>query len=113
MELNVIKRADTLEVQISGTDKIYILNHNDLKDELHWCQSIYHSELILDLSEIKFIDTTGFRLLQELNVNYKKAGRKLLLMNITDEAMELFELIKVKNLFEQYKPEEAHRLVEA
>ena len=66
MELFIIKRADTLEAQIGGANKIYVLNHNSLKDELHWCQSIFHTELILDLSEIKYLNATGIRLLLEL-----------------------------------------------
>jgi anti-anti-sigma factor len=106
MELNAVKKQGQLVVTFEGVQKLYILNHEEIKKELTWYKTIYHKELILDLSGIRFIDTTGFRLLMELNENYKNSGMKLLLSNVSKDAEELFELVKLNNLFERYKPKE-------
>lgn len=99
MELNVIKREEAIEVSFNGEERIYILNQEEIREELNWCLSIYHKELVFDLSGIKFIDTTGFRLLIEMYQLYKNLGKKLKLINLTSEVQELFELVKVNKLF--------------
>jgi anti-anti-sigma factor len=106
MELNVTKKDDLLEVQLKGTEKIYILNQEQIKNELEWCNTIYHKELVLDLTGIRFIDTTGFRLLIELNNLYKNSDKELLFHNVSDEVQELFELVNVNELFKRYEPKE-------
>lgn len=99
MELNVIKRDETLEVKLEGTNKIYVLNQETLRDELNWCLCIDHTKLVLNLSGIRFIDTTGFRLLIELNQLYRNLDKKFELANVSKEVEELFELVKVNKLF--------------
>ncbi len=100
MELTIVKKANTLFVQLEGANKLYVLNQNEISQELHWCQSIMHKEMQLNLSGIKLIDSAGIRLLLELKKKYQKSGRKLVLQNLTKEAMELLELVNVRNLFE-------------
>lgn len=107
MELNVIKRDGSIEVSFEGTERIYILNQETIRDELNWCLSIDHEELVLDMYGIRFIDTTGFRLLIEMYQLYKNLDKKIKLINVSDEVEELFELVKVNKLFPQ---EEVHNL---
>lgn len=99
MELNVIKRDEAIEVSFEGGERIYILNQEDIRDNLNWCLNIHHNELILNLKGIRFIDTTGFKLLLEMYQLYRNLGKKLRLINVSNEVDELFELIKVNKLF--------------
>ncbi|QQS52525.1 MAG: STAS domain-containing protein [Bacteroidota bacterium] len=99
MELAIVKKADTLFVQLEGTNKLYVLNQTEVNKELQWCQSIMHKEMHLNLSGIKVIDSAGIRLLIELKKLYQNSGRKLVLKNLTKEAMELLELVNVRSLF--------------
>lgn len=99
MELTIVKKADTLLVQLEGTSKLYVLNQLEVSSELLWCQSIMHKEMHLNLSGIKLIDSAGIRLLLELKKTYQKSGRKLVLQNMTKEAMELLDLVNVRNVF--------------
>lgn len=107
MELNVIKREEAIEVSFEGSERIYILNQEDIRDNLNWCLNIYHEELILNLNGIRFIDTTGFKLLLEMYQLYRNLGKKFRLINVSNEVDELFELIKVNKLFPR---EEADKL---
>jgi len=99
MELNVIKRDEAIEVCFEGAERIYILNQEFIRDELNWCLNIYHDELIINLKGIKFIDTTGFRLLIEMYQLYRSLGKKFKLVNVSKEVEELFTLVKVSKLF--------------
>jgi anti-anti-sigma factor len=99
MELSVIKKDGAIEVKLEDAEKIYILNQEELRDELNWCLSIFHDKLILNLEGIRFIDTTGFRLLLELKHLYQNLGKDFEIVNISEELAELFELVKVNKLF--------------
>ena len=101
MELNVIKTGNELEVTLKRANKIYILNHEEIKDELNWCLGIFHTKLVLNLTGIRFIDTAGFRLLMELNQYYKNMGKQLVLSNVSEEVEELFELVNATEQFER------------
>ena len=106
MEIIVTKKAETLVVNIEGSNKIYILNQEQIQNELTWCNTNDHKKFVLDLTGIRFIDTAGFRLLLELNNKYKDTGKELLLSNMTKDAEELFDLLKIKSLFKRYRPKE-------
>jgi anti-anti-sigma factor len=99
MELNLIKRNETLEVQLEDETRIYILNQENLRDELNWCIAIDHKKLVLNLSGIRFIDTSGFKLLLELKQLYSNMGKGFVLSHVSKEVEELLVLVNVNKLF--------------
>jgi anti-anti-sigma factor len=100
MKLNLSQQKDLLNVSIEGANKIYILNSKEIKKELKKYLSLNHTILVLNLEGIKFIDTTGFALLLDINQSYKEQGKQLVLSNVSSDVEELLELVQVTSLFE-------------
>jgi len=64
--------------------------------------------LILDLSEVPYIDSAGLGLLVAAYVSRQKAGRKIALSGINPRVQKLFEITRVADLFLVFSsPEEA------
>ncbi len=53
----------------------------------------------IDLENIKFIDSAGFRILMRLNENSRFEGVEIILTNICPELMDIFLLLKLDNRF--------------
>jgi anti-sigma B factor antagonist len=64
--------------------------------------------LILDLSEVPYVDSAGLGLLVTAYVTRQKSGRKMALTGINARVKKLFEVTRVANLFLIFStPEEA------
>lgn len=57
------------------------------------------SMLILDLSEVPYIDSAGLGCLVSAFVSRQKAGRKMILSGINQRVQRLFEITRVQDLF--------------
>lgn len=55
--------------------------------------------LILDLSEVPYVDSAGLGLLVSAFVSRQKAGRKMILSGINPRVQKLFEITRVQELF--------------
>lgn len=64
--------------------------------------------LILDLSDVPYIDSAGLGCLVSAFVSRQKAGRKMILSGINPRVQKLFEITRVQDLFLIFSsPEEA------
>lgn len=64
--------------------------------------------VILDLSEVPYVDSAGLGLLVSAYVSRQKAGRKMILSGINPRVQKLFEVTRVSDLFLIFStPEEA------
>jgi anti-sigma B factor antagonist len=64
--------------------------------------------VILDLSEVPYVDSAGLGLLVTAYVSRQKAGRQMILSGISPRVQKLFEVTRVANLFLIFSsPEEA------
>lgn len=79
-----------LNIEIKAEVEMQILNILD--------QPI--SKLVLNLQGIVFIDSAGFELLMEIEQKADLKDVKLQLMNVSDEAHEIFDLLKMEKVFE-------------
>src|SRR5205823_615364 len=55
--------------------------------------------VILDLSQVPYIDSAGLGLLVTAHVSRQKLGRKIVLSGINQRVRRLFEITRVANLF--------------
>jgi anti-anti-sigma factor len=55
--------------------------------------------VILDLSEVPYVDSAGLGLLVSAFVSRQKAGRKMVLSGINPRVQKLFEITRVQDLF--------------
>lgn len=88
-----IKQLDDQNIVTFHVDKINILNSNKIENLL--TNIINHSKnnLILDLTNIKFIDSTGFSLLHKIRIKSFINNSNLNYINVSKEIEELFNLI--------------------
>jgi anti-sigma B factor antagonist len=64
--------------------------------------------VILDLSDVPYVDSAGLGLLVSAFVSRQKAGRKIILSGINPRVQKLFEITRVQDLFLTFSsPEEA------
>ena len=56
-------------------------------------------KMILDLSEVPYIDSIGLGTLVTAYVSFQKAGRFMALAGVNDRVSNLFEITRVQNLF--------------
>jgi anti-sigma B factor antagonist len=57
------------------------------------------TDIILDLSPIKFIDSSGLGVLASSGIALSKLGKKLILLNIRDSVSHLFKVSGFNKLF--------------
>ena len=55
--------------------------------------------VILDLSDVPYIDSAGLGLLVSANVARQKAGRRMVLSGINPRVRRLFEITRINDLF--------------
>ena len=55
--------------------------------------------VILDLSEVPYIDSSGLGSLVSAQVSRQKAGHKVVLSGVNERVMRLLEITKVESLF--------------
>jgi len=55
-------------------------------------------DLVVDCSDLRFIDSTGVALLLEANRDLEADGRRLALVNVTDQPRRLFEWLGLTDL---------------
>lgn len=90
-------------VSFENIDKLNLIITEDVKTSLFNFIKVPRTNLILNLDSIKFIDSTGFKMLNFIARVSRIYGSCLNLTNISDEIMELINLYKKFNMLEKIK----------
>jgi anti-sigma B factor antagonist len=77
-----------------------------VKEEMKALFSSPNTKLILDLSGIQFIDSSGFGVFLSIMKTANNNYGFFKISNITEEVMELFKLLQLHNVFEIYNKRE-------
>ena len=88
-------------VSFDRINKLNLLISEDVKASLFNIIKVPRTNLILNLNSIKFIDSTGFKMLNFIARISRSYGSCLNLTNISDEIMELIDLYKKFNMLEK------------
>ncbi|MDA3954545.1 MAG: STAS domain-containing protein [Bacteroidales bacterium] len=80
--------------------KLNILNSKDIELQLMPLVSQSDSSLTLNFSGIRFIDSSGFETLLSLYKVAKINNSNLNLINLSDELLELVNLVKLDTVFQ-------------
>jgi anti-anti-sigma factor len=93
------KSGDTVTVKCRGkmvTDTVPILQE-EVRSFI-----AQNKTIVLDLSSISYMDSSGLGALVGLYVSAKRAGKQLKLVNLSDRIMDLLRLTKLISVFEGY-----------
>ncbi len=94
-----IKTDGKVIVEIKGVDKLTVAVAADVKDELTKIVSSNTEPFILNLGNIKFIDSTGIGILISALKVARERNLKLVLSNIQPDVMNLLQLMKLDKVF--------------
>jgi anti-sigma B factor antagonist len=105
----MLKIENISDVTIVSFDKINRFNAiiaEQVKEEMKALFSSPNTKLILDLSGIQFIDSSGFGVFLSIMKTANNNYGFFKISNITEEVMELFKLLQLHNVFEIYNKRE-------
>ena len=95
-----------LVVSFDGVNRFNVLIADSVKDKVKSLFTAPNTKLVLDLTGIDFIDSTGFGVFLSIMKTANNNYGFFKISNINDEVMELFKLLQLHNVFEIYKTRE-------
>lgn len=87
-------------VSFQNVPKLNIINSKDIESQLIDLTRKEGSGLVLNLSEVKFIDSSGFESLLNIYRSAKLNNTSFKLRNVSNEAFELLKLVELDKVFE-------------
>lgn len=99
MKLTLKDSGEVVILRIEDVNRFYILNNDEIFLK---AMSLFNSSaqvVKIDLKGINYIDSSAFSTLLKLHRLSKVVEKKLILFNISDEAKELFDLLKLSSIF--------------
>ncbi len=100
-EMLSLKKFDNkVTVTLRYSDRLNILNSEQVEGEL--LQLLHNGEktILFDFSELKFIDSAGFHALLSVHIDAKLKDIKFILINAPEEIYELLDLVNLNKIFD-------------
>ena len=95
------KRVDNrLIASFRYTTRLSIINSDEIEEELLQLVKNGETSLFLDLYEIKFIDSAGFRSLLSVHIDAKLKNVEFAIINANEDILELFNLVELNTVFD-------------
>jgi len=98
--IEVAENDSLVVVSVTGTDRITVANVAELKTTLIGKLKSKASKVVLDLANVKFMDSTGISVLISSLKASRENGNKFAIRNVNVDVMRLFELMKLDKIFE-------------
>lgn len=98
--LTVDKIENKYIVSFYNVSKFNILNSKEIESKLLPLVSQEDSNLTLNFSGIRFIDSTGFEVLMNIFKTSRNNNSNLSFINLSEDLMELMELVKLDKVFQ-------------
>jgi len=95
-----------LVVSFEGINRFNVLITDSVKEKIKSLYNKPNTKLILDLTGIDFVDSTGFGVFLSIMKTANNNYGFFRICNISDGVMELFKLLQLHNVFEIYKTRE-------
>ena len=100
LSVNVVKSDNCAIVQIDGEVDLY--SSPDLRKQLLELTGRQEKIIIVDLVNVKYMDSSGVATLVEALQQVGKYGGKLKLVNLRDAVKDVFELSRLDKVFDIY-----------
>ncbi len=98
--INIEEKQGVFVAKFNGQDRFNALIAEPVKEELLPYFNSPDTQMIIDLSGIKFIDSSGFSALLSIMKAANNNFGGLKICCISSEVMELFEILQLHNVFE-------------
>ena len=98
--LTVDHIENTYLASFYNVSRLNVLNSKEIESQLLPLVSQSESNLTLNLSGIKFIDSSGFEILMSLYKVAKLNNSNLSLINLSVELVELVKLVELDRVFQ-------------
>ena len=98
--ITVDHTENTYLVSFFNVSRLNVLNYKEVESRLLPMVSQENTTLTLNLSGIKFIDSSGFEALLTLYKTAKIHSAGLQLINVSDDLAELIKLVELDQVFE-------------
>jgi len=104
--LNIENINDVTVVSFKEVNRFNALITEQVKEEMKALFASPNTKLILDLTGIQFIDSSGFGVFLSIMKTANNSYGFFKISNINEEVMELFKLLQLHNVFEIYNKRE-------
>ncbi len=104
--LKIEYHNDVTVVSFKDVNRFNALIAEQVKEEMKALFTSPNTKLILDLSGIQFIDSSGFGVFLSIMKTANNNYGYFKISNINEEVMELFKLLQLHNVFEIYNKRE-------
>lgn len=100
--IEVTEKNGILVARFNNQDRFNALIAEPVKETLLAYYTKPNTRLLVDLSGIKFIDSSGFSVLLSLMKASNNNYGQLKICNVSRDVKELFEVLQLHNVFEIY-----------
>jgi len=87
-------------LSFENLNKLNILIAQALKEEVAQYLKKPNTKLVLDMSSIEYVDSSGFGALLSILRNAKNNDSQFKICNVSEDVMELIKLLQLHNVFE-------------
>lgn len=98
--IEITENESVAVVTVVGTDRVTVANVAELKTTLTGKLKSKIAKVVLDLVNVKFMDSTGISVLISSLKASRENGNKFAIRNVSNDVMRLFELMKLDKIFE-------------
>ncbi len=104
--LEVRNNKEAIIVSINQADRLTAASAEGVKIELTKIVSESKESIVLDLSNIKFIDSTGIGVIISALKTARQNNVSFFLSNVQTDVMSLLKLMKLDKIFDLYTAED-------
>jgi anti-sigma B factor antagonist len=104
--LNIEYVNDVTVVSFKNMNRFNALITEQVKEEMKALYTAPNTKLVLDLTGIQFIDSSGFGVFLSIMKTANNNYGFFKISNISEELLELFKLLQLHNVFEIYNKRE-------
>lgn len=98
--INVIENDGTVILSVAGTDRVTVLNAGELKGVMVEQFAKVGKGIILDLDNIKFMDSTGISVLISGVKTSREKNKHFALRNVKGDVARLLSLMKIDKIID-------------
>ena len=97
--LKIVKEGNQCRVELFQVNRLNTLFSELVKKQLEDLVEEPGTSVVFNLEGIRFIDTAGFKVLQDITERAKRSGSQFKLCNVSDDVKELIILLELEDRF--------------